>query len=73
MESLHTAIIESTLQMRRFSNVSNLFASEFEKQLPSIITRAIVGAMLKFGITETINAVGWGLWCDYWTCKHFSF
>lgn len=40
------------------SNVSSFFASEFEKQLPSIITRAIVGSLLKFGITETINMVG---------------
>lgn len=39
-------------------NVSNLFASEFEKQLPSIITRAIVGALVKFGITSAISAAG---------------
>lgn len=48
----------NTTNAEILSNTSNLFASEFEKQLPSIITRAIVGAMLKFGITETINAVG---------------
>lgn len=40
------------------SNVSGLFASEFEKQLPSIITRAMVGALVKFGITQSVNEFG---------------
>lgn len=40
------------------SNVSNLFASEFEKQLPAIITRAMVGALVKFSITQSINEFG---------------
>lgn len=40
------------------SQVSQLFASEFEKQLPTIITRAIVSAIVKFGITYSANQMG---------------
>lgn len=40
------------------SDISSLFASEFEKQLPAIITRAILSALVKFSITQSINGVG---------------
>ncbi len=40
------------------SNVSGLFVSEFDKQLPSIIARAIIGAILKYSITHSINQFG---------------
>lgn len=40
------------------SSISNLFASEFEKQLPAIITRAMIGALVKFSITQSINEFG---------------
>lgn len=40
------------------SNISALFASEFEKHLSSIITRAIIGTILKSLITESMNQMG---------------
>ncbi|RDU66006.1 hypothetical protein CQA53_05165 [Helicobacter didelphidarum] len=40
------------------TQMSKLFASEFEKQLTPIITRAIIGAIVKFAITESVNQFG---------------
>ncbi len=40
------------------SSVSNLFASEFEKQLMPIITRAIISTLLKYSITYSANEFG---------------
>lgn len=40
------------------SDVSALFASEFEKHLASIITRAIIGMIVKSLITESMNQLG---------------
>ncbi len=54
----YTTYRVNQVEANMVSNISNLFASEFEKQLPSIITRAIVGALVKFGITQSINELG---------------
>ncbi|WP_237416231.1 hypothetical protein [Helicobacter saguini] len=40
------------------SDMSALFASEFEKHLSSIITRAIIGMIVKSLITESMNQMG---------------
>ncbi|STQ86701.1 hypothetical protein LS73_003220 [Helicobacter muridarum] len=46
----------------RIVELSNIFVSEFEKQLPSIITRAIIGAIVKF---ITIYAISGATSGDY--------
>ena len=45
------------------SSITNIFASEFQKRLPVILTRALVGALVKFVITQSIHEFG----CNYGT------
>lgn len=54
----HTSYRINNKDAQVVSSITNIFASEFQKRLPVILTRALVGALVKFVITQSIHEFG---------------